>query len=77
MEAEVNERIAWSGAKIISLSGNMALQSERAGASTGASGVSRYPPSDIMLIALYEARQRGGESAGASWPSLQSLLTNT
>jgi len=56
MEAEVNERIAWSGAKIISLSGNMALQSERTGASTGASGVSRYPPSDIVLIVLYEAR---------------------
>ena len=35
LEVEVNEWIAQSGAEIISLTGNMAPQSERTGASTG------------------------------------------
>ena len=56
LEVEVNEWIAQSGAEIISLTGNMAPQSERTGASTGGLGDSRYPPSDIVLIVLYEAR---------------------
>jgi hypothetical protein len=56
LEAEVNEWIAQSGATIISLSGNIAPQSERTGAGTGAMGDSRYPPSDIVLIVLYEVR---------------------
>ena len=54
LEAEVNAWISQSGAKIISLNGNIAPQSERTGAATGGLGNSRYPPSDIVLIVLYE-----------------------
>ena len=54
LEREINEWIAASGAKIISLTGNIAPQSERTGASTGGMGDSRYPPSDIVLVVLYE-----------------------
>ena len=56
MKAKVNELTSQSGAKIISLTGNMALQSEIAGAGGGGLGDSRYPPSDIVLIVLYEAQ---------------------
>jgi len=55
LEMDVNKWIAESGAKIISLDGNIAPQSERTGATTGGMGDSRYPPSDIVLIVLYES----------------------
>ncbi len=56
LEREVNAWLRESGAKVISISGNIAPQSEKPGEVSGGSSRSRFPPSDILLIVLYEAR---------------------
>lgn len=61
LEESVNTWLAESGAQVIQITGNIAPQSEpldagAAGGSFSAGGGSplRYPPSDILLIVLYE-----------------------
>ncbi len=54
MEEEVNAWLRESGARVVSITGNMAPQtvtSETRGASVGRS---YYPASDVILIVLYE-----------------------
>jgi hypothetical protein len=57
MERDVNDWLARSGAKVISMNGNIAPQTEAAGRGmtprAGATGGSS--PSDIVLFILYEA----------------------
>lgn len=60
LEGEVNSWIAESGAKVLSISGNIApqsvLPSKDAGANLSASGTHtrRFAPSDILVIVTYE-----------------------
>lgn len=53
LEREINAWISQSGAQIISLTGNIAPQSDP---STGGGGLgnSSFPPSDVVIIVLYE-----------------------
>ena len=51
LEREVNAWIGDSGARVISITGNIAPQS----GSPKGTGMSQYVPSDILLIVLYEA----------------------
>ena len=54
LEREINAWIRDTGAKVISISGNIAPQS--GGPSLGGSSSSDYPtPSDILLVVLYQA----------------------
>ena len=55
LEKEVNEWISQSGAKVISVTGNIAPQSESPGTTARGIGRSCYPPSDVVLIVLYDA----------------------
>ncbi len=54
MEAEVNEWIAQSGARVVSITGNIAPQSERVGPSGDSMGQTRFVPSDVVLFVFYE-----------------------
>ena len=54
LEAEVNAWIRQSRAKVISVTGNIAPQSEKPGAASGGLGKSPFSPSDVVLIVLYE-----------------------
>ena len=54
LEKEVNDWLQKTGAKIISMTGNIAPQSGTSGASKGGLGHSPFPPSDVILIVLYE-----------------------
>jgi len=51
LEKEVNAWIRESGARVISITGNIAPQS----GSPKGTGMSQYVPSDILLIVLYDA----------------------
>ncbi len=53
LEKEINAWISQSGAQIISLTGNIAPQSDSSGAVGGLSN-SAFPPSDVVIIVLYE-----------------------
>ena len=53
LEKEVNAWISQSGARIVSLTGNIAPQSDPSGAGGGLTN-SAFPPSDIVIILLYE-----------------------
>jgi hypothetical protein len=53
LEGEVNAWIRQSGARVISATGNIAPQSQKAAASGGL-GKSPFSPSDVILIVLYE-----------------------
>ena len=53
LEEEVNTWISRSGARIVSLTGNIAPQSDSSGAKGGLSN-SAFPPSDVVIIVLYE-----------------------
>ena len=53
LEKEVNHWIRQAGARIISITGNIAPQSESSGAS-GSLGGSHFASSDVLLIVLYE-----------------------
>lgn len=50
MEKEINEWIASSGAKIISMTGNIAAQTGRG------SHVGAFSASDVLVILLYEEK---------------------
>jgi hypothetical protein len=54
LEAEVNDWISQSGVQVVSVTGNIAPQSEKAGSSSGGLGRSSHAPSDVILIVLYE-----------------------
>ncbi|MBN2473717.1 MAG: hypothetical protein JXB62_03865 [Pirellulales bacterium] len=54
LEAEVNGWIRQSKAKIVSITGNIAPQSPTPGDTKGGYMQSRFPPSDVVLIVLYE-----------------------
>lgn len=54
LEAEVNAWIRQSGARIVSITGNIAPQSQTPGDTKGGYLQSRFPPSDVMLVVLYE-----------------------
>jgi hypothetical protein len=54
LEGEVNAWIRQSGAKVLSLTGNVAPQTVKSGAASGGLGQGAYPPSDLVLILLYE-----------------------
>jgi hypothetical protein len=54
LEAEVNRWLAQSKVQIVQMFGNLAPQSSAAGsAQSGLSG-SAIPPSDVLLIVLYD-----------------------
>ena len=53
LEKEINGWIAQSGARIVSLTGNIAPQSDPTVAGGGLSN-STFPPSDVVVIILYE-----------------------
>jgi len=54
LEAEVNAWIRQSRARIVSISGNIAPQSNLPDGKGGVTGRTLYPPSDVVLIVLYE-----------------------
>ena len=54
LEKEVNAWIRQSGARVISITGNIAPQSQDPGNHTASLGKSAFPPSDVVLIVLYE-----------------------
>jgi hypothetical protein len=55
LESEVNAWIRQSRAKVLSITGNIAPQSEKSGPVSGGLGRSPFAPSDVILIVLYEA----------------------
>ncbi len=54
LENEVNAWIRDSGVRVVSVTGNIAPQSEASGPSSSALGQARFAPSDVVLIVLYE-----------------------
>ncbi len=54
LEGDVNAWIRQSGAKVIAVTGNIAPQSVVPGSSTGGLSKSGFPPSDVILVVLYE-----------------------
>ena len=54
LEAEVNAWIRETGATVISITGNIAPQSNLPDGKGGTTGRMLYPPSDIVVIVLYE-----------------------
>ena len=55
LEAEVNAWIQETGAKILSISGNIAPQSGAGEGKVTALGGSQFASSDVLLVVLYEA----------------------
>ncbi len=53
LEEEINGWIAQSGAQIVSLTGNIAPQSDPSAPGGGLTN-STFPPSDVVVIILYE-----------------------
>jgi hypothetical protein len=54
LEHEVNQWLQRTGARVISLSGNMAPQTGNPGNESGGLSKSAFAPSDVLLIVLYE-----------------------
>ena len=54
LENEVNAWIRQSGARVLSITGNIAPQSEKPGDVAGGSARGRFPPSDVIIIVTYE-----------------------
>ncbi len=54
LENEVNAWIRESGAQVVSVTGNIAPQSEASGSSVSGLSQGRFAPSDVVLIVLYE-----------------------
>lgn len=52
LEAEVNAWIQDSGAKIVSITGNIAPQS---GASSSGGGMGSFSASDVLMVVVYES----------------------
>jgi len=57
LEQEVNTWIRKSGARVISLSGNIAPQSHADNSKSGSLGSSSFAASDVILIVLYETTE--------------------
>lgn len=54
-EAEVNAWLKESGVRVLQVFGNIAPQTAPLGESgTSSSGPLRFPPSDVILVVLYE-----------------------
>ena len=53
LEKEINEWLSRSGARVISLTGNIAPQSMKPGGGGGL-GKGSFDPSDLFVIVLYE-----------------------
>ncbi len=54
LENEINAWLRETGARVVSITGNIAPQTDMDNAS-GGMGASRFPPSDVVVILLYEA----------------------
>jgi len=54
LENEVNAWIRQCGVRVVSVTGNIAPQSEASGPSASGLGQGRFVPSDVVLIVLYE-----------------------
>jgi hypothetical protein len=54
LEAQVNEWMRESNIRVVSVVGNIAPQSESSGGGGAGVGTSRFAPSDVILIVLYE-----------------------
>lgn len=54
LENEVNAWIRESGVRVVSVTGNIAPQSEGSGSSASGLGQGRFVSSDVLLIVLYE-----------------------
>ena len=54
LENDVNRWLAESGARVLSITGNISPQSKHQGGGSDASGPFKYVPSDVLLIVLYE-----------------------
>lgn len=54
LEKEVNAWIRQSGAKVVSVTGNIAPQTVTAESKGRGVGRSYYPASDVVLVVLYE-----------------------
>jgi len=55
LEQEVNAWIRQSGARVVSVTGNIAPQTITSGSTASGLGQSSFPPSDLVLVVLYEA----------------------
>jgi hypothetical protein len=55
LEAEMNAWIRQSGAQVVSITGNIAAQTTGSGSTASGLGGSPFPPSDVIVIVLYEA----------------------
>lgn len=55
LEGDINAWIRQSGAQVISVTGNIAAQTVGSGSSATGLGGSPFPPSDVIIIILYEA----------------------
>lgn len=53
LEKEINDWLSRSGAKVVSLTGNIAPQSTKPDAGGGL-GKGSFSPSDVLVIMLYE-----------------------
>ena len=60
LEGEVNAWIRQSGARVVSITGNIAPQSAKAGAAAGGLGKGQFSASDVILIVLYEIPSPSG-----------------
>lgn len=56
LEGEVNAWLRQTGVRVLSITGNIAPQTEKPGAAAGGLGKSQFAPSDVILILLYETR---------------------
>ena len=54
LEADVNRWIQETGARVVSITGNIAPQSELVGSKDTGSDQIRFFPSDVLLVILYE-----------------------
>jgi hypothetical protein len=54
LEADVNAWLRETGARVLSITGNIAPQSERVGSAEGGKEEIRFFPSDVLLVVLYE-----------------------
>ncbi len=55
LEKEINDWLSRSGAKVISLTGNIAPQSTKLESGSGL-GKSTFAPSDVLVVVLYETQ---------------------
>jgi len=54
LETEVNSWIKSSGARVLSITGNISAQGERLGGDQGSPDRMSFFPSDVLLVILYE-----------------------